>query len=93
MPLKEIISEILQVGTSSKRVCFEYDRVIEKLGPELHILQEIPLNKISEFSSLLGEAITRLRAEKVIKKSGYDGEYGVIKLFEEGEIKQKYNSL
>ena len=37
---------------------------------------------------MLAEAITRLRAGKVIRDAGYDGEYGVIRLFEEGELKR-----
>jgi ATP-dependent DNA helicase UvrD/PcrA len=35
---------------------------------------------------VLAEAITRLRAGKVIREAGYDGEYGVIRLFEDGEL-------
>src|SRR5262249_58751725 len=39
-------------------------------------------------SSLLAEAIARLRAGRVIREAGYDGEYGVIRLFEDGELKR-----
>ena len=39
-------------------------------------------------SALLAEAITRLRAGKVIRDAGYDGEYGVIRLFEASELKR-----
>ena len=39
-------------------------------------------------SSLLAEAIARLRAGQVIREAGYDGEYGVIRLFEESELKR-----
>ena len=39
-------------------------------------------------SSLLAEAIGRLRAGQVIRESGYDGEYGVIRLFQDGELKR-----
>lgn len=87
VPLQEIISEILQVGTSSKSVVTEYERLIHKLGSELSILQDVPVDEITKESTLLGEAISRLRAGKVIKQAGYDGEYGVIRLFEDGELK------
>ena len=64
-----------------------YDRVIGALGPELSILGEVPVEDIARAeSSVLAEAITRLRAGEVIREAGYDGEYGVIRLFEDGEL-------
>ena len=93
VPLQEIISEIMQVGTSSKSVVTEYERLIHKLGPELAILQDIPVEEITKESTLLGEGISRLRAGKVIKQAGYDGEYGVIRLFEDGELNKKKTTV
>jgi hypothetical protein len=55
----------------------------------LSILGEVPVEDIARAeSSVLAEAITALRAGKVIRDAGYDGEYGVIKLFEDGELKR-----
>lgn len=94
VPLPEIISEILGVGVGSKSVVTEYERVTQKLGSELSILREIPVDDITKISPLLGEGISRLRRGKVIKHAGYDGEYGVIKLFEEDElVNKKYVNL
>ena len=89
VPLPEIISEIMQVGVSCKSVEREYERIINKLGSELSILTKIPVKDISGVSELLGEAISRLRSGRVIKQAGYDGEYGVIRLFEPGELVKK----
>lgn len=90
VPLLEILSEIMQVGVSSKSVTYEYENLIQKLGSELSILREIPIDDISKaYSPLLGEGISRLRAGKVIKHPGYDGEYGVIRLFEPDELARK----
>ena len=86
VPLQEIISEINGVGPSSKSVVCEYERLINTFGSELAILQDIPVDEISKSSTLLSEAISRLRQGKVIKHAGYDGEYGVIRLFEENEL-------
>jgi DNA helicase II / ATP-dependent DNA helicase PcrA len=89
VPLPEIIAEIVQSGHASKTVERAYDRVIAALGPELSILGETPLEDIARAdSSLLAEAITRLRAGQVIRESGYDGEYGVIRLFADDELKR-----
>jgi uncharacterized protein (TIGR00375 family) len=87
VPLQEILSEIIQVGVSSKSVTIIYEKLIQKLGPELDILRNIPIDEISKaHSSILGEAISRLRAGNVIKHAGFDGKYGVIKLFEQKEL-------
>ena len=92
VPLQEIISEINGVGPSSKSVVCEYERLINTFGSELAILQDIPVDEISKSSTLLGEAVSRLRQGKVIKHAGYDGEYGVIRLFEENELGKKKRS-
>lgn len=90
VPLQEILSEIMQVGPQSKSVAFEYENLIQKLGSELSILTEIPVEEISKaHSPQLAEGIKRLRDCQVIKHPGYDGEYGVIKLFEENELVKK----
>jgi len=89
VPLQEIISEILGVGPASKSATLEYERLLNKFGSELSILQDIPTDEISKESTLLGEGISRLRQGKVIKHAGYDGEYGIIRLFEEDELKRK----
>lgn len=89
VPLQEIISEINGVGVQSKSVVTEYERLIRKFGSELSILREIPLDDLSKDSPLLGEGISRLRKGKVIKQAGYDGEYGIIRLFDDSELVKK----
>jgi ATP-dependent DNA helicase UvrD/PcrA len=87
VPLPEILSELTASGPASRAVARGYDQAIGKLGAELSILQSVPVEDIARAgSSLLAEAITRLRAGKVICEAGYDGEYGVIRLFEENEL-------
>ena len=89
VPLPEIISEILGVGPSAKSVTNEYERLINKFGSEFSILREVPTDELSKDFPLLGEGISRLREGRVIKHAGYDGEYGVIRLFEENELVKK----
>jgi len=90
VPLSEVLSEIESTGPASKAVTRHYDRLIDSLGPELWILRSAPLEDIARNgSSLLAEALARLRAGKVIRDAGYDGEYGVIRLFEEHELQRR----
>lgn len=89
VPLQEILSEIMQVGPASKSVTLEYERLLDKFGSELSILQDMPVDDLTKHSTLLGEGISRLRKGEVIKQAGFDGEYGVIRLFNEDELKRK----
>lgn len=85
--LAEITGEIHCVGAKSKRVEAEVSRLVAALGPELAILREVPLDEIARAGgSLLAEAVGRLRHGEVIKEAGYDGEYGVIRVFRPGEL-------
>ncbi|MFF4413524.1 endonuclease Q family protein [Streptosporangium sp. NPDC001559] len=85
VPLPEIMGEILGVGPGSKKVAGEADRLVAALGPELRILQEVPVGDLEARLPRLGEAIGRLRRGEVIREPGFDGEYGVIRLFAPGE--------
>jgi DNA helicase-2/ATP-dependent DNA helicase PcrA len=89
VPLAEVLGEIGECGPGSKSVERRYDRLVSTLGAELNILGATPIEDIARAdSTLLAEAITRLRAGRVICDAGYDGEYGVIRLFEAGEMKR-----
>jgi DNA helicase-2/ATP-dependent DNA helicase PcrA len=86
VPLPEILSELVGSGVASKAVAQAYDRATAALGPDLSVLGEVPVEDIARTDPLLGEAIARLRRGTVIRQGGYDGEYGVIRLFEDGEL-------
>ncbi|MBB5956365.1 uncharacterized protein (TIGR00375 family) [Saccharothrix tamanrassetensis] len=93
VPLPEIMSEIVGTGPKSKKVLAEVDKLTAALGPELGILQDVPVDDIAAHSTLLGEAIGRLRRGEVVRDAGYDGEYGVIRLFQPGELSRRSASL
>ena len=85
--LPDVVGELLGAGPKSKKVDAEVGRLVAALGPELAILLDTPPGELNRAGgSLLGEAITRLRAGAAHKEAGYDGEYGVIRLFGPGEL-------
>jgi len=87
--LTEILSEIFMVGPGSKKVMNHYYDLIKKLGPELRILQEIDIESIEQAGlPLIGEAIKRMRNNKVTLSPGFDGEFGKISIFNQEEIKK-----
>src|SRR5690606_28106016 len=57
VPLPEIMGEILGTGPKSKKVLTEIDRLVATFGPELSILQDVPVEDLESRSSLLAEAI------------------------------------
>ena len=85
--LPQIIGEILAVGPKSKSVSGVIDRLVASFGPELTILRETPADDLARVGgSALGEAITRLRRGEVKREAGFDGEYGRVRLFGDGEL-------
>lgn len=91
IPLPEILGEILGVGPKSKKVQGETAALTAVHGPELGILEDVPVEDLEVSSPQLAEAIRRLRSGQVIREAGYDGEYGVIRLFEPGELRTVRN--
>nr|MDT0663149.1 UvrD-helicase domain-containing protein [Micromonospora sp. DSM 115978] len=89
VPLAEILGEINGVGARSKTVEGQLNKLVAALGPELEILTTAPVDEIGRVGGeLLAEGIGRLRRGQVRRVPGYDGEYGVIKLFEPGELRR-----
>ena len=85
--LPQIVGEILATGAKSKKVGAEVTRLVAALGPELSILSDIPVSDVSRAGGdVLAEAITRLRRGEVRREAGFDGEYGVVRLFGPGEL-------
>ena len=86
LPLIEIIADCLGCGVQTKKSTELYQRLIRDLGPELEILWSLPLEVIAGCApSIIVEALKRVRAEDVSIEAGYDGEYGRIKIFKDGE--------
>lgn len=85
IPLQEILSEIIGIGPNTKGVLSQYQKLINTFGSEFTLLLDTPEEDIKQSSPILAEAIKRIRNNQVIRKSGFDGEFGTIHVFEPGE--------
>ena len=87
VPLPEVIGASLGVSAASKKTEREYHRILSELGPEFEILRNLPLEEIRRVSGTrVAEGIGRLRSGQVERIPGFDGEYGVIRLFSAEEL-------
>ncbi len=88
IPLEEVIAEARAVGKASRKVQSLYFDVLYKLGPELKVLMDVPLKDIQAVAGdMVAEGVWRMREGRVSIRAGYDGVYGVIKIFGDTERK------
>ena len=86
--LPQLVGEVLGVGPKSKGVGATVAAMVERLGPELEILERVPVEAITKVASpLVAEAVDRVRRGAVIREPGYDGEYGVLRVFGPEELR------
>ena len=83
VPLPEVIGASVGRGAAGVKVQREYRRLLAELGPEFEILRNIPPEDIRRAAGdRMAEGIQRLRNGQVECVPGFDGEYGVIRLFD-----------
>jgi uncharacterized protein (TIGR00375 family) len=86
VPMAEVLGEVLGVGAGSKSVRSACQQLVSRVGPELAVLQDAPLEDLGrEGPPLFAEAVRRMRAGEVKRQAGYDGEYGIVRMFDAEE--------
>lgn len=94
VPLDEIISAAVGVGVKSKKVQKIYFECIEAFGTELRLL--IDANELELRTKLperIAQGVLNVRNGKVERHGGFDGEYGVIKIFEDQKMPKVKGSI
>lgn len=87
VPLQELIAESLGVkSTGGKKVQEIYEGLIKNVGTEFAILLDKEIGEIESGSNpAVAEAVRRMRAGELHIRPGYDGVYGVVKIFSEDD--------
>ena len=89
IPLVEIIAQMQGKNVQTKPVWAEYKKTYEALGDEFSILRKTTTDAIRKAGFIdLANVVTRMRRGDVHIEPGYDGVYGVIKLFK-NDIERK----
>ena len=64
--------------------------MVEKFGSELSILLGLDLKKLENFvDPKIIEGLRRVRAGELEIKPGFDGQYGTVNIFKDGETKKQ----
>lgn len=86
VPLYEIISDALNVGVNTKSVLQIYEKLLNDLKSEFNVLLHATYKEIETVSDKkIAEGVIRVREGKINIFPGYDGKYGKVKIFKEGE--------
>lgn len=87
VPLQEVMAESFGVGKNSKKVQAEYDRLVEIGGSEFAVLLDRTYEELQALTtSEVALAINNVRQGMVEPIAGYDGVFGIIKIFKDGQI-------
>ncbi|MCS7122374.1 MAG: endonuclease Q family protein [Candidatus Micrarchaeota archaeon] len=89
IPLKSILSYVMGVEESSKRVEREYERIIKVYGTEMNVFDSYSREiLVSLFGSEMGNKMYRILSGGIDWEPGYDGLYGRFRLKEQNLLEQ-----
>jgi DNA helicase II / ATP-dependent DNA helicase PcrA len=87
IPLPEMLSELTGAGAGSRAVTSLYARIIGAFGSEYAFLLDSAIEDIRRSQgTLLAEAVRRMREGRIDPRPGYDGQFGVIRVFDDAEL-------
>lgn len=88
VPLAEIIAEAIGSPVGSPKIVAPYDRLVAELGGEFAVLLTAPTSEITRVAgSRVAEGIEKVRRGDIVIEPGYDGVFGVVKIWGEGAAK------
>ncbi len=88
VPLQEIISEAIGSPVASPKVQVIYQKLTDTLNGEFNVLLSATLPEITGVAGdRIAQGIEKVRQGDIVIDPGYDGVFGVVKIWKEGEEK------
>lgn len=86
VPLLQIIAESYGTAPTTQKVISEYKKLTGSLGSEIKILTKVDVEDISKVSGAkVAEGVDKVRKGDLVIDPGYDGVYGVVKIWNNDE--------
>jgi PHP family Zn ribbon phosphoesterase len=87
VPLEEVIAEANGTKPGTTGVREEYFKLCEAFGGEFNVLLDVPVEEVLKHTTLrIAEGLRRVREGQVHIAPGYDGVFGEISIFKDGEV-------
>ena len=84
VPLNEIIAEGFGMQVSAGKVKTMFDTLCTAFGSEIEVLLRASVDEIAKVSTAkIAEGIRKVRGGNIVIKPGFDGEYGIVKIWDE----------
>lgn len=94
VPLVEIIAEAIKSPVVSPKAKVIFDKLCADLESELNVLLKADIEEIKKSAlkvtspqnaKQVAEGVDKVRKENIVIKPGYDGLYGIVKIWQEGK--------
>lgn len=92
VPLHQVIAEAFNTAPTTQKVINEYKKLVSGLEGEIKVLTKASIDDIAKISgSKIAEGVKKDRDGDLVIDPGYDGVYGVVKIWSEtsGEGKEE----
>ncbi|MBI2019692.1 DNA helicase UvrD [Candidatus Daviesbacteria bacterium] len=86
VPLLQVIAEAFGTAPTTQKVLNEYKKLTSVVGNELKILTKADIEEIAKISGpKIAEGVDKVRKGDLVIDPGYDGVYGVVKIWQSGQ--------
>ncbi|MBI2442649.1 MAG: DNA helicase UvrD [Candidatus Levybacteria bacterium] len=89
VPLLEIVAEAGDSTVFSQKTKNIFQKLIDECGTEIDVLLKTPIENVARSSGeRVADGVQRVRHGNIVIDPGYDGEYGKIEIWKDGEEKE-----
>jgi uncharacterized protein (TIGR00375 family) len=92
--LVQIIAESFSSTVTSLKAINAYEELCLKFGSELTVLLKTPIDEIKrQAGEKVAEGIEKVRKGDIVILPGFDGQYGIVKIWDDKKVTEKQTNL